>query len=137
MGNLTPPAPPHVVISVMRRTFYKNGERMIENSGTSIFTAETSAFNVYSQLFCLFSSLSQARYVPVSLKYTSSIYVRIGTARLCSATFYHLFGFGATFLPARNFEQLFLKLAFFSNIEQIMWNNVLEHNYLYFNVNTT
>ena len=60
-GNFTPPAPPDdlVVISVMRRTFYKNCERMIGNSGTSIFTAETSAFNVYSQPFCLFSSLSR------------------------------------------------------------------------------
>ena len=31
MGNFIPPAPPHdlVVISVMRRTFYKNGERMM------------------------------------------------------------------------------------------------------------
>jgi hypothetical protein len=75
MGNLIPPAPPHdlVVISVMQRTFYKNGERMMGKLGNMSFIAGTNALNLYSQLSCLFLSLSQATYAPDSSTYTSSI----------------------------------------------------------------
>jgi hypothetical protein len=56
MGNLISPAPPHdlVVISVMRRTFYKNGERTTGKLGNVYFHCRNECIKLVQPAFLPF-----------------------------------------------------------------------------------